>query len=299
MELTNRKCYRWILDPQNLDLSINLYRLLLRQNEDVLLQNPDSTSVGQSMFSGPPEALKLMQESSFVNYASLSIKLRFRRAMSLEPWLSEGAGPEMFGVAMGGDRIDSTAYHLTDEHGRTLLSKVAAFMVVDIALSNEDNITRWREIIRGAVQAGADLCQISTEYRYYYTPLMLFFHSNAIGLGEIRRPWNIFHHLLQRWALELQAAGVDLAAYGAKESDLWKSGAVDTSFKVFVCSSYDDPFALQLGGQWLKFHLFSLSYGPSLEDWHVWFTNPVDELVGEFWEMIERKEEIMPGAWIE
>jgi hypothetical protein len=42
-----------------------------------------------------------------------------------------------------------------------------------------------------------------------------------------------------------------------------------------------------------------LSYGPNPEDWHVRFDNPVDEVVGEFWEMVEREEEIMPGTWVE
>jgi uncharacterized NAD-dependent epimerase/dehydratase family protein len=72
---------------------------------------------------------------------------------------------------MGGDSIDPAAYNLIDEDGKTLLSEIVEFMAVDIARSREDNIPRWREIIREAVQAGADLCQISTQHRYSYTPI--------------------------------------------------------------------------------------------------------------------------------
>jgi hypothetical protein len=67
-------------------------------------------------------------------------------------------------------------------------------------------------------------------------------------------------------------------------------------------SSCNDPLdhvQLEECGEWLEVHLFSLSYGPNPEDWHVWFDNPVDEVVGEFWEMVEREEEIMPGTWVE
>ncbi|GIJ83297.1 hypothetical protein Asppvi_002116 [Aspergillus pseudoviridinutans] len=297
--------YRWMADPQNLedlDRTVNLYRLLLTDNEDVLLEKPESTFVGRVWFQGPPGALRLIQESLFVNYASLPIELRFRRAMSLEAWNFGSPGPEMLRVAMGGDSIDSTAYHLTDEDGTTLLCKVVALMAVDIAHSREDNISGWREILREALQAGADLCQISTQHGYSHTPLMMSFDFYAVHLGGIRRARYNFHQILQRWALELQAAGVDLAAYGAKESALWKSGAVDSSFKVFMWSLRKDPFYHNQSeeyGEWLEVHLFSLSYGPNPEDWHVWFDNPVDEVVGEFWEMMEREEEIMPGTWVE
>ncbi|GFF78701.1 hypothetical protein IFM53868_02411 [Aspergillus udagawae] len=300
LEFINSTCNNlWIDEPENLDRTVDLYRLLLMDNEDVLLEKPDSTFVGLFRFQGPPEALKQIQESLFVNYASLPIELRFRRAISLEAWGSGGPRrPETLRVAMGGDSIDPAAYHLTDEDGKTLLSKIVEFMAVDIARSREDNIPPRREIIREAVQAGADLCQISTQYRYSYTPLMGFFHY----LGKIRRARYNFHQILQSWALELQSAGVDLAAYGAKESDLWKSGAVDSSVEVFAFSSCNDPFdhaQLEECGEWLEVHLFSLSYGPNPEDWHVWFDNPVDEVVGEFWEMVEREEEIMPGTWVE
>ncbi|KAF7181278.1 hypothetical protein CNMCM7691_000496 [Aspergillus felis] len=109
LELNNSTCYRWVVDPQNLDRTINLYRLLLRDNEDVLLEKHESTVVGWDRFQGPTEALKLIQESLFANYASLPIELRFRRAMSLEAWNFGSPGPEMLRVAMGGDSIDSTA----------------------------------------------------------------------------------------------------------------------------------------------------------------------------------------------
>ncbi|KAF7174260.1 hypothetical protein CNMCM6106_008463 [Aspergillus hiratsukae] len=278
--------------PRNLHGTLELYRLLLRDNEDVILEKPNSTWVGEFWFQGPPEALTLIQESLFVDYYSLPIEFRFRRAMSLKSWSSGGPSPEMFRIAMGSDSIDPAAYHLTDEYGHTLLFEIAELMSVDIANSREDDLSGWRELIREAIQAGADLCHISSGI--YYTPLAVFLFFQGMNLRKIKRAIYKINHILQRWALELQSAGVDLAVYGSKESALWKSGAVDPFF-------YDD---LRLSdqvrsGELLKVHLFSLSYGPSPEDWHVWVANPVDELVGEFWEMIERKEEAMPGAWVE
>ncbi|RHZ62494.1 hypothetical protein CDV55_102551 [Aspergillus turcosus] len=265
------------------------------------------------IFFGPPEALTLIQESLFVNYSSLPIEFRFMRAMSLSAWHFGAPSPDMLGlggpspymlrIAMGGDSIDRAAYHLTSEFGRTLLFKIVAFMAVANAHSREENISGWRELIREAIHAGADLYHISPGYGKYHTPLMTFFDNYWHHFGAIRQARYDFHHILQRWALELQLAGVDLATYGAKESALWRSGAVGSFVSVYMSSSRYRPS--QTGqkakewAEWMKVHLFSLSYGPNPADWHVWVSNPVDELVGEFWEMIERKDEIMPGAWIE
>jgi hypothetical protein len=46
-------------------------------------------------------------------------------------------------------------------------------------------------------------------------------------------------------------------------------------------------------------HILRLKYGPDPEDWHLFVTNPIDELVGELWEMVERSLEVMPGTWID
>lgn len=49
----------------------------------------------------------------------------------------------------------------------------------------------------------------------------------------------------------------------------------------------------------LETTIYGFDYGPSVEDWHLWLSNPLDEWAGEFWDMIEHPESAMPGAWNE
>jgi hypothetical protein len=94
---------------------------------------------------------------------------------------------------------------------------------------------------------------------------------------------------IQLWVGELQLAGVDLVEYGIKEKALQASDLVDTYLDVYW----------QFQEDVLNFRYFSLSYGPNPQDWHIWTSDPVDELANEFWEMMEISVKTMPGAWVE
>ncbi|KAL4781222.1 hypothetical protein BJX76DRAFT_360085 [Aspergillus varians] len=50
---------------------------------------------------------------------------------------------------------------------------------------------------------------------------------------------------------------------------------------------------------WWNFRRLNLTYGPESEDWQIWVTNPVDEIVGVFWEMVQREQKAMPGTWVD
>lgn len=82
----------------------------------------------------------------------------------------------------------------------------------------------------------------------------------------------------------LQGVGINLKEFGETEELLLKDQGGCIDFRAFGRSSH---FVIRLIG---------FSYGPTPEDWCLWVSEPSDEFVGDFWEMIDRRME-MPGGW--
>ncbi|KAL4964331.1 uncharacterized protein BDV14DRAFT_201103 [Aspergillus stella-maris] len=100
----------------------------------------------------------------------------------------------------------------------------------------------------------------------------------------------------------MKIAGVDLQAYSATEQLLYSSADLDLELWTYVGPLGELPSAswfLKHRQDYVPFRILKLEYGHEPEDWRLWTTNPIDELVGEFWEMVEREEEVMPGAWVD
>ncbi|KAI9929498.1 hypothetical protein MW887_000971 [Aspergillus wentii] len=234
-----------------------------------------------SGFQAPPEVLAMIQGHFFEDYSKLPLEFRFKQATSLLHTPFSHPNADIIRVAMGGGSIDPAAYSLENE-GETLLHRIVRGLALVIIQKRASYIAGWRRLFADAVAAGADLCYVSS--RFSLTPLMLF-------LSYFTQPWciptkNYVNTILEIWLSELLLAGIDLAIYGANEKALHTSGAARTSLSVFN------------NGDEIWFRLFLLKYGAKLEDWNILSTDPVDSLVGQFWEMVERAEERMPGAWL-
>ena len=91
---------------------------------------------------------------------------------------------------------------------------------------------------------------------------------------------------LRSWLTGLKAAGVNLNRYGRKEVKLWKSGNVQREICCFGGR-----------GEWKR--LINIVYGADPSDWNIWFSECSDSYAGEFWDLIEREVEAMPGGWPE
>jgi hypothetical protein len=89
---------------------------------------------------------------------------------------------------------------------------------------------------------------------------------------------------LRIWLTDLKSVGVDLEDFGRAEKDLYNSRAIGKDYH--VCS--------WVGG---NHRLINFTYGTSPHDWHLWISEKSDLFAGEFWDMIQREEEVMPGAW--
>ncbi|GAB1194712.1 hypothetical protein APSETT444_003958 [Aspergillus pseudonomiae] len=109
----------------------------------------------------------------------------------------------------------------------------------------------------------------------YLASLLSLSESNqALWLGQ-----EICHAGIRAWLKDMRTAGLDLEGLGAHEWRIWKSGKVQREFN---------------GG----FHrVTGIFYGPYPEDWYIWLLEPSDSFVGEFWALVERSAETMPGEW--
>jgi hypothetical protein len=88
---------------------------------------------------------------------------------------------------------------------------------------------------------------------------------------------------------------VDLEAYGRKEASILSREDSDwPGREILLCRRHGSFYRF---GLYLR--LIALEYGPNPEDWKFWFSDPTDQLVGEFWDMVEHPERSMPGAWDE
>ncbi|KAL2869484.1 uncharacterized protein BJX67DRAFT_379037 [Aspergillus lucknowensis] len=297
---TNHTAQDWERNLDEVPILLDLYRLFVSatENDDSLFKTPPDGSVVPTGFTGPPEALTLIQEHVFPDYKSLPLSIRFERAMRLYPNSDLGTGPAILRITMGGC-IEPAAYQMADKFGRTLLHKISQFIGIDFAMKRTSAIHGWRPFLSDAIAASADgLNKIGGANTPLTAFLTYYFMTDWFDLKQV---WKCdFNPALRTWASELKAAGTDLEAYGARERALHKSGAVRLNFVVqFNYDLSKRPRHAPETDNWAWFHLVGFEYGPEPEDWKLWITNPFDEFAGEFWAMVERKEEIMPGTWME
>ncbi|KAL4947722.1 hypothetical protein BDW69DRAFT_107821 [Aspergillus filifer] len=296
------KLQRFPDTPGIADSTIQLYRLALRFSKSH--DDPFSVFMRKSItwdygFSGPSDALALLQQHVYGEYNDLPITTRFHRAMSLS---TEDITPLKLRIAMGGS-IEPEAYHLEEEEeGQTLLLRIAESIAVELAHGETDCTQTWRPLIVDAVSASANLHKISWTNTGIGTVLQWFLKILAFNWQCLRKWQYDFTPFIRVWVTELKSAGVDLEAYGAKEQLLYDTGDLDLELWTYVGSLGEPQSAswfLEHKQDYVPFRVLKLVYGPEPEDWRLWTTNPIDELVGEFWEMIEMEEEVMPGAWVD
>lgn len=278
-------------------LAIELYRLLINASVDSVDPFEDlGTEYDRSWldgFRGPPEVLVMMQQYTFADYASLPLQTRFSRTMALNV---PCATPATLEIAMGG-YIDPDSYRLEDEFGRTLLHKFAQCMGSDLSKEEKDATHTWRPLLRDAIAASADLNKVAVINGARHTPFLAFFVCFSWNWQAIRRARYDFSPALRTWVSELRFAGVDIETYGAKESAFVEEFGLE--YRIYVGPLRSRSIGYINKEEFFWFYFWKLSYGPEPEDWTIWVMNPIDELVGEFWEMVEREEEVMPGTWFE
>ena len=152
------------------------------------------------------------------------------------------------------------------------------------------------------------------------TPLVkLLLNANTLQLSWMRFRSLSFDQLdepLYYWLLCLWRCGVDLEKYGALEQDIflrhtrahldkfrWSYGYNADKFSKAPADRGDiqneqahaRPVPIYSLGPRLK----GFKYGPRPEDWSLIWDMEWEELVGDFWKMVEDRTVEMPGAWVD
>lgn len=98
---------------------------------------------------------------------------------------------------------------------------------------------------------------------------------------------------LNFWLEALKSAGFNLLEYGKWETENSENGSLNEKFRVHVDSWNDDH-----ENGIMTIQLLWLQYGQELSDWKLVWSEPTDELAGDFWRLLEPAYLVsLPGAW--
>jgi hypothetical protein len=274
---------------------------------ELFATNSEITINSLCFYRGPVAGFSTLLKYVDIPIDMISDKVRCKIAteVSRDPLFSS---PDVFLAAIGCSpkSLSGLAYEAWDGRRQTLLHAVLNAVGKMIEYdgikylhpeSYKEYILGWTAITHDLLVGGADLHAITDNFTPIYfqprniegqkllTPLLFIFHSSH-QLQCPRRQPSIMHRALKWWIQTLYEANIDLVEYGVKEKAVWDKMDVARE----CC--YVGPLQF-----WRRF--IGFSYGPSPKDWVFWGNEPWAEYAGDFWLMLERKEEIMPGTWIE
>lgn len=232
--------------------------------------------------------------------------------------------PDLFLTALGYNPITRAA--ITNESARAVgitLLHVAARAIGQLCYDvgwdiipeefKRRSILGWKSIVHDLLAADADLHALSSQSDSDFcfvecaktydqiTPLMLIFAATfPIGPRFLYRFRRDLENALCVWISTLYDCGVDLNGYGVRESSTWfnlgEPTDAETKYTVYTTRGTRDYDSDYYFG---KKRLLGFNYGPFPEDWRVWVNEPTDEFVGDFWLMVDKRVEAMPGTWTE
>jgi hypothetical protein len=259
-------------------------------------------------YSGPVSAFSVLLKHMDTHIGELPMVLRCDLAIGLAA-REYFNSPDLFLLALHGDPKSPPAVNYQNENGTTFLHAVArtlgALLAYDIKKvdwidfrDHEKWILGWKSIIRALVAGGGDLHATCLFPRFglrhvQATPLLFMF------IDLYCSDWRKFvgknrQHAINSWVSTLSDSGVDLMEYGQRERLTWNT--IDISMEPPPSYEWDsEDYCYYFGRR----RLISFDYGPSPKDWILWENEPTDEFAGDFWLMLDRKEEIMPGTWID
>lgn len=169
-----------------------------------------------------------------------------------------------------------------------------------MAKSVEAHTARWNDWVRdmGQVSTTEDLHAVAMESPLHLqrspqwsgTPLMTMITGVALVLLHLEvRPAvrdAVMRAMLKAWLLALGSGGVDLAAYGKREVD-------------FIHSQHKSWEPPQATNSLPGIRLIHIDYGAEVEDWKLLWAEEIEVQAHEFWELVERPIDVVPGTWVD
>lgn len=103
---------------------------------------------------------------------------------------------------------------------------------------------------------------------------------------------------LQMWLEILQECGIDLLEYGRQERRVLKDQEAGCEFRIYRDVWLEGPYWKTKNGSF-EIRLIGFEYGKEPGDWKLWWSEPTDGLVGDFWKEMEPEPLCIPGSWDE
>lgn len=152
---------------------------------------------------------------------------------------------------------------------------------------------------------------IHISYHHLFPPLTMFTNMFLSSMSKFpgcnwdmkcRRQHKIVSRLanceraLQLWLNILQDCSIDLLEYGRQERQIPKDQEDGCEFRIFRDIWYDQPYMDTENGKF-EVRLIGFEYGSEPGDWKLWWSEPTDGLVGDFWKEMEPEPLCIPGSW--
>lgn len=101
---------------------------------------------------------------------------------------------------------------------------------------------------------------------------------------------------VQTWLDILKECDIDLLEYGRQERQRLKGQQNGYDFRIFRDVWYETPSVSTRNGLF-EVRLMGFEYGRQPGDWKLWWSEPTDELVGDFWREMDPEPLRIPGSW--
>lgn len=194
-----------------------------------------------------------------------------------------------------GSKLISVVWQIDKLAERRLTSRVMHNFGAAFGLGKAEDIGGWRTILQQIVGSGISLTEPVLSSGFSIPPIQEFFFGYIFAVPSERERRHVrdqrsqHQRLCQQGILnlakELQIAGLDLKQCNPKAGSDWKG--------LRFCNG--------MGRVQSRVLLFQ--QGPQPEDWNLFVSDMREEYAyeccGDFWDMIEHRERMMPGAWCE
>ncbi|OTA00634.1 hypothetical protein A9Z42_0008770 [Trichoderma parareesei] len=204
--------------------------------------------------------------------------------------------------------------HAYDEDWGDIVIKVASVATLD-DLTSIETIVPW-DAYEVTAWEGTPLMSLIGGALCYLCPNISFNHWDEL-----------FHECLLKWLLLLDTAGVDLVEYGKRETSIlhglqkntkgaFDADAIDASrtmlrhpmtrgtpkaklYHIGLKNGHMECVDRSGEQYWIPFRIIDLQTGPAPGDWKLRWAPEFEHMACQFWELMETKEKVMPGAWVD
>lgn len=257
--------------------SLEMYRVLVQEADTDELTDGDSVvallrRMGSSGI--PTDAIKLLEQEMCFSWADLDLEARLVLSVS-----TYNAHLTRIFLSPGPLQKDHFEIQSFGHRGTGLFSHIAEALGNCCHKKHED--TLWQAFLHEAIVLNAHLL-ISEKSASPLAAFLRRLRLNHTQMGPSEQP-QLY------WLQSLQRAGADLVEYGRREKSLLSGPHRQQTILIYN----------RIFGSWGGVRMINITYGPEPEDWHVWFSWPLDEWSGDFWHMVENPELFdIPGAWL-